>query len=249
VTISSRFNVTLLRASVSSMRSLAPALLLLVLTGCSGGDGSPTAPTAPPVPTFQLMGRVVDASAGINLAGVTLSALDGVNANKKTVTAADGRYTLVNLLSGSFTLRAQREGYEDHVQAITITTHTTIDMRMTPGRSVSSGWAGGQFFVSFNGERTGARVTTAQVTQNGSTLSGQFTGSDGSNGTFVGQLAGTRFTGSMRVEIISGTRRCRGNAANVTGTATGDSVALTAAVVTMEDCSASVTDLALTLTP
>ncbi len=203
------------------------------------------------MPTFQLTGRVVDASAGINLIGVALSAVDGPNAGKETATGADGRYTLANLLGGSFTLRARRDGYEDHVQAITITSHTTIDLRMIPGRSLSSGWTGGQFFVTFDGERIGARVTTAQVTQSGPAVSGQFTGADGSNGTFTGQLAGTQFTGSMRVEIVTGTpvRRCRGTAANVTGTATGGSVDLAAAAVAIEGCSGSATDLVLTLTP
>ena len=229
------------------MPRLAPALLLFVLAGCGGG--SPTAPTEPPVPTFQLMGIVVDASAGITLAGVTLSAMDGPNASKATTTGADGRYTLTNLLGGSFTLRARREGYEDHVQAITITTHTTIDLRMTPGRSVSSGWSGGEFFVTYEGQRIGARLTSVQVTQSGANMNGQFTGADGSSGSFTGRLAGTQFTGSMRVEMVAGTRRCRGNAANLSGTATGDSIALASTAVTLEDCGGSATDLILTIHP
>ncbi len=243
----------MLTKHVSSMRVFAPALLLFVVAGCgSGGDAAaPTAPTAPVVPTFQITGRVVDASAGINLGGVTLSAVDGANVGKQTVTAPDGRYTLTNLVTDTFTLRARREGYEDHLQAVSLASHTSIDLRLTPGRTVSSGWVGGEFLVTFDGERISTRVTAVQVTQNGSALNGVFSNADGSHGTFTGQLTGTRFTGSMQVEIVGGTptRRCRGSVANVTGTATGDHIALAAAAVAFETCSGSATNLVLTITP
>lgn len=223
--------------------------LLFVLAGCAGG-GAPTAPSVV-VPTLQVAGRVVDASAGIPLQGVTISALDGTNAGKSTMTAADGRYALTGLVNGAFTLRVQNPGYEDYVQGITVTSNTTIDLRLVPGRSLGSGWSTGTFYVVVNGAPTGARVTTAQVTTSGSRLSGQFTGADGSSGTFTGQLAGTQFTGSMQVEVVthSPSRRCRGTAASTTGTATGNGIALAAPSLALDNCSGAITDVALSLIP
>jgi hypothetical protein len=236
----------MLTKSVSFMRPVA-ALFLFVVTGCGGT--TPLSPTAPTAPTFELRGRAFDASAGISLAGVMLSAVDGPNAGKQATTGGDGRYALGDLLGGSFTLRAQRTGYLEFTQTITITSHTTIDVRLIPTRSLNSGWTGGQFLVTFDGQRISTRITSAQVTQNGTTVSGQFRGADGSSGTFTGRTHETQFVGSMGIEIVSGSRRCRGTAGTVTGRATGDDVTLAAATVPLETCGGAATDLELTLTP
>jgi hypothetical protein len=236
----------MLNKPVSSLRPLA-AVLLFVFTGC-GGDTAPVSPTAPTGPAFQLTGRVIDASAGISVSGVTV-ALDGVNAGRQATTGGDGRYTLTNVLGGSFTLRAQHTGYLEFVQDVTVTSHTTIDLRMIPTRSLNSGWSGGQFTVTLGGERLSTRLTNAQVTANLPNVSGRFTGADGTSGTFTGRLFGSQFAGSIGVEIASGSRRCRASAGNVTGTATGDNVTLAAATAALETCGGTATDLELTLTP
>ena len=223
--------------------------VVLALAGCSGGDGaSPTGPSA--VPTFQLSGRIVDGNILTPVASVTVTAVDGANAGKGTTTAGDGRYMLANLTSGAFTLRVQHPGYEDHVQDVTITSNAVIDMRLTPRRMISSGWAGGQLFATADGAQVGFRLATVQVSQSGSSVNGVFSGADGSSGSFTGQLAGTQFSGTMRLEILFGTpiRRCRGTAA-MTGTATPELISLSGPSLTPEDCSGAVTNLTLTITP
>lgn len=232
---------------MSSRRSFVPALLvfLFAVTGC-GKDTSPTSPTAT---TFQLTGRVVEAAAGTSLTGATLTVVDGPNAGKQATTGGDGRYTLPNLIASAFTLRVQHVGYLDYAQDVTITSDATIDVRLTFARTLNSGWVGGEFLVTFDGERISTRVTTAQVTQNGAAVSGRFTGADGSSGTLTGRVGGTQFVGSMGVEFVSGSRHCRGTAANVTGAATGDIITLGAPSVALETCSGAATDLQLTLTP
>lgn len=228
--------------------ALVPALFLLA--GCAGSGATPTGPDAT-VPTLQLQGKIVDASASIPLQGVTISAVGGTNAGKSTTTGADGRYTLANLVSGAFTLRVQNSGYEDYLQDITVTANTTIDVRLIPGRSLSSGWSTGTFYTLVDGNRTGARVVSASVSQSGASLSGQFTGADGSTGSFTGTVAGTRFTGTMQVEVVtqSPARRCRGSVPNVTGTATGNGIDLTAPAVSLADCGGAITNVALSLIP
>ena len=229
----------------------ARLLLLTILTGCAGGDtATPTAAT-PAVPTFQITGTIRDGSASTPIAGATLSVMDGPNVGKSATTAADGRYALASLVAGSFTLRVQRDGYDDYNQQMSVTSNTNFDLRMTPGRSLASGWSGGTLYATVDGQQVGARVTSAQVTQNGTTLNGLFSCADGSTGTFTGQVAAGRFTGSMRVEMAfnNPARRCPGTAANLTGTATGNSIDLAAPSLALESCAGSVTGVALTLTP
>ena len=198
-----------------------------------------------------MTGRIVDASALIPLAGVTVTAMDGANAGKTAVSGADGRYRLDNLLSGSFTLKAAREGYDDHVQAVAVTAATIIDVRMIPGRSVSSGWTQGQFYARADGAQIGARLTTISVSQSGSTMSGSFSAADGSSGTFSGTLTGGQFSGTLRAELVYGTptRRCRGTASSLSGTATGSAIALTASTMALETCTGTITNVELTITP
>ena len=230
------------------VRRLLPAILLFAAAACS--DTGPASPT-PVEPTYQLTGTVRDASASIVLSGVVLSAVDGPNAGKSATTGGDGRYTLSGLTSGTFTLRAQLANYDDHLQQVTITTNTNIDIRMIPGRSVSSGWSAGTFFAVADGARIGARMTTIHVSQSGTTVNGTFTTADGGSGSFTGQLAGTQFSGMLRAEIIldAPARRCRGTSTGLTGTMAPDNVALAAPAMTLENCSATVTDVMLTLTP
>lgn len=217
----------------------------LALAGCSGG--SPTGPTD--APTYQISGRIADANTRFAIPGVTLSAVDGPNAGKIATSASDGRYTLTPLLTGTFRLRARRDGYEDHVQDVTVTTHANIDFVMIPGRSLSSGWATGTFFAAVNGARVGARITQATVNQSGSSLSGSFTAADGTTGTFSGQLSGPQFSGSFTVDLVTATGRCRGTASGAVGNATASSISLIASVMPSENCSQSITNLALTLSP
>jgi hypothetical protein len=220
-------------------------LLCALAAGCSG-DSTPTAPS---VPTYELTGRILDASALIAVPGVSVSPMDGPNAGTSVTTGADGRYTLDNLVGGNFTLRTQHSAYEDHLQDVRITSDTNVDIRLIPRRGVGSGWSGGTFEATAEGRRISSRVETAQVSQSGTSMNGTFTTADGGSGTFLGQLSGSQFTGSIRAEVVINTRRCRGSSGSVTGTATGESIALTAATMLFETCSGAALDVLLTLLP
>jgi hypothetical protein len=230
------------------IRRFAPVALVL-LAGCAGG-GSPTSPTTA-APTFQLSGSIRDASAGILLPGISVSIADGVNAGKSSVTGADGRFALVGLLSDSATLRTQNSSYEDHLQDVRITQHTVLDIRLTPKRSVSSGWTQGQLYFTANGARAGNRATNPQVTQTGTTVTGTFNTAEGGSATFTGRLEGTRFTGTIRAEVAFGAplQRCRGLAPIAAGTVTPDFVALTAETMAFENCAGAATNIELSIQP
>jgi Carboxypeptidase regulatory-like domain len=234
---------------MDAIKKLAPIFVLALSAGCSGGAATPTGPTATPM--FQLTGRVTDASAGIPVVGVTVSAADGANAGRTAITGTDGRYTLSEMVAGSFTLKTKRDGYEDFAQAVSVSNYATIDVRLIPGRSLNSAWSNGQFYANGDGQRIGARLTTISVSQGGSTLSGTFVGGDGSSGSFTGQIAGTTFTGTMRVELVFGTPqvRCRGTVANLAGYAGAGSIELRAPAASLENCGNTVTDVELTITP
>jgi hypothetical protein len=232
------------------MRRSAATTLLLGLIGCSGG-GSPTAPTGTPTapPLFELTGTVRDAHVASPVSGVTLSAVDGPNAGKTTTTTADGRYTLGSLQHGTFTLRARHTSYDLHLQEVTITINTNIDIRLIPTRALSSGWSGGTFFASVDGEQIGNRVTSASISQSGTTVTGLFSTIEGTSGTFTGHLTGSQFSGTMRAEVVHAGRRCRGMSIDATGTLTGDLVSVGAPALLLETCGGSISSVSLTLTP
>jgi hypothetical protein len=231
--------------------ALVPVVVFLAV-GCAGGGGAPTGPSAAN-PTFQLSGTVRDASALIPLAGVTVSAADGVNAGKSTTSDAAGRYALTALVTDSFTLRTQNAGYEDHLQHVRITQDTNVDIRLIPKRSVNSGWTHGQFYFTAGGSRAGNRLSGPVVTQNGSTVSGSASTAEGGSVTFTGRLEGTRFIGSIRAEVAFGSplRRCRGVAPIVEGRMSGDYIQLAAETMGLEDCAGvlAATSVELSLQP
>lgn len=233
----------------ADMRRILSFVTLLAVAGCSGG-GTPTSPTATE-PTFQLTGTIRDASAGIVLPGVRVSVVDGMNSGKSSVTGVDGRYILLSLARDSLTLRTQNSNYEDHLQDIRVTQHTVLDIRLTPKRSVSSGWTQGQLYFTADGARAGNRVTNPQVTQSGATVNGSLTTAEGGSATFSGRLEGSQFVGSIRAEVAFGSplRRCRGLAPSASGTMTPDYVALTAETMAFENCAGTATNVELSLQP
>jgi hypothetical protein len=231
--------------------ALLPAVLSMA-AGCAGSGGAPTAPTAA-APTFQLAGTVRDASALIPLAGVRVSAADGLNTGKSTTSDAAGRYTLTGLVADSFTLRTQSGGYEDHLQDVRITQHTNVDIRLIPKRSVNSGWTQGQLYFMAEGARAGNRLSDPVVTQNGTQVSGTASTAEGGTASFSGRLEGTRFIGSIRAEVAFGSplKRCRGFAPIAEGRMTGDSIQLAADTMGLENCAGvlSVTRVELSIQP
>ncbi len=208
----------------------------LLLVGCGGGNSgssTPTGPTSAPTPsTFTLTGLVVD-EAGTAVAGASVSVLDGANANRSTTTDAAGRYTFTGLSAGGFTVRVRRDGHDDALRGVSLTTSTTADFTLTPARINLSGRMTGSYSYTYS--PTGQLVllsTTATVTQSGTAVAGTFriafngNPADDWTGSFNGTLSSlsptATYTGSLTISalISTGSGRCNETRSNVTGTAT-----------------------------
>jgi hypothetical protein len=113
--------------------------------------------------------------AGQAVAGATVTVLDGANANAATTTDNAGRYTFTSLSTGGFTVRVRRDGHDDALRGLTLTTSTTTDFTLVRARINLSGRMTGSY--SYTSSRTGQPVllsTTATVIQNGTAVTGTF---------------------------------------------------------------------------
>jgi hypothetical protein len=232
-----------------------PIFVILVASACSGDGGSeiasPTSPTSS-VPTFRLTGTVRDGSALSVLSHVTVSVVDGANAGKSVETGLDGQYELGGLVRDAFRLRISNEDYLDHLQDITLTQDTVIDVRLVPKRTLNSGWSGGRLFYTANGAREMARIVSAEVTHTGSSVSGTFATAEGGVGAFSGHIEGTTFTGRLSADflLISGSgSRCHGIAPTASGFMSGDVIEIRADSAAFENCSGAATVVELTIQP
>jgi hypothetical protein len=232
-------------------------LSFVILVGaCSGGDApsgpaGPTSPT-PTVPTFSLTGTVRDGSALSVLSDVRVTVADGANVGKSAVTGLDGRYVLSGLVRDAFTMRVSNNDYVDHLQDITLTQDTEIDVRLVPKRTLNSGWTKGRLFFTANGEREMARLISAEVTHVGESVSGTFATAEGGAGAFSGHLEGTTFTGRLSADfmLVSGSgSRCHGVAQTATGFMSSDVIEIRADAAAFENCSGAATVVELTIQP
>jgi len=93
-------------------------------------DGSAAVPLSA-APTFTLSGVVTEENtAGRPIAGGLVQVVDGANAGKSASTDGNGSYTLADLASGSFTVRATAGGYNAAERAVTINEDTRLDLRL-----------------------------------------------------------------------------------------------------------------------
>jgi hypothetical protein len=236
--------------------SFLPIFVILAAAGCSGDGGAdtPGAPTAPTPsgPTFRLTGSVRDGSALSVLNDVTVTVVGGANAGKSAVTGLDGQYVLSGLVRDAFVLRVSNGNYLDHLQDITLTQDTEIDVRLVPKRTLNSGWSQGRLFYTANGQREMARLVSAEVVHTGSSVSGMFATAEGGAGSFIGHIDGTTFTGRLNADfmLVSGSgSRCHGVAPTATGFMSGDVIEVRADAAAFENCAGAATVVELTIQP
>lgn len=119
---------------------LVPTLVLVTTTPARALDEPEWPPgsligSLTPHAVGSVAGRVVDASRGVTLAGVTI-VIEG--STLRAITDADGRYAITNVPAGTHTLVARRIGYESSRQTITVVDNqrATVDFSLTAANVV-----------------------------------------------------------------------------------------------------------------
>ena len=82
-----------------------------------------------------LSGFVRDGQDGPKLSGVSVQILDGPNANRTTITGADGAYQLYDVELGTFSVRFTKQGYSSVTVTFTITGDKFNDLSVSLTRA------------------------------------------------------------------------------------------------------------------
>jgi hypothetical protein len=126
-------------------------LAVLLLSACAAGCGSttgttpsPTTPTATtpapaPAAAYKVTGTVTDQQTGRGIASAVVQVMDGVDANKAAVTAADGTFSLTGLAPQDITLKVSATGYVALTRAMTLKGDARLDAVLQSAARVISG--------------------------------------------------------------------------------------------------------------
>lgn len=78
---------------------------------------------------FTLSGRLTGSN-GSPVSGATITIIDGQYAGQRTASDSNGSYSLTRV-SGSFTLRIERSGYDTLTRSVNVTQNTSVDVVVT----------------------------------------------------------------------------------------------------------------------
>jgi hypothetical protein len=120
---------------VPMKRILAVLFVAACIPGCGSAGSTSTSPTTPtptattptPAPTYKVTGTVTDQQTGRGIASAVVQVLDGTDANKAAVTAADGTFSLAGLVPADITLRVTATGYVALTKAMALKSDARLD--------------------------------------------------------------------------------------------------------------------------
>lgn len=81
---------------------------------------------------YDLTGRLTDRDNNRGVENVRVEVIDGPDRQRTATTDVDGRYTLSNLLPGSFTVRITNPKYEAVTRSVTLTGPARLDVALVP---------------------------------------------------------------------------------------------------------------------
>lgn len=106
---------------------LSVAVIATLVAGCNRGSG----PTAPSNPSgLALTGSVMDNGVSQPVPNARVEVTEGTNQGKSAIADAQGRYDIAGLDPGTFSVRAQADGYEATAQSVTLTNSRTINFSL-----------------------------------------------------------------------------------------------------------------------
>ena len=85
-----------------------------------------------PIPRRTLTGTVIDGGRRVGLDGARVEVTDGANAGRAATTAADGTFSIPDLLEGTFTIRISHPNFDPVVQPVTLTATTRVEVTLRP---------------------------------------------------------------------------------------------------------------------
>jgi hypothetical protein len=117
----------------------AAVLILSICVGACGSSGTTTtspsittpAPTLPATVTVKVTGTVTDQT-GRGIASAVVQVVDGVDANKAAVTAADGTFSITGLMPADITVRVTAPGYVVLNQALSLKVDGQLAVVLVP---------------------------------------------------------------------------------------------------------------------
>lgn len=228
---------------LSISRAAGILVACVLLDGC-GDSSSPSASPGPTplatTPVLLTLSGVVTDDAGGPVGAAIVTVVDGLNAGKAAITDSAGRYSLTDLSAGGFSIRVRRDGFDDHVQGVTLTSASSVDVSLSRSRLNLTGAMSGTFAFTYT--PTGGRFAwpaTAAVTQSDRAIAGtlriQPTGYGPEwewTGSFTGTLSSmagiAEYSGSLTITapIDTGNGRCNGTRSSHTGTASATQMTL-----------------------
>lgn len=131
---------------MKALQRFLPVWILLILSGCGGGgpaQPAPLPPGGPPPPVrASLSGTITETGTSRPAAAARVEVVQGTNQGASTTTGADGRYRFDNLELGTFTVRAQADGFDSDTRTVTLTANHVLDFALRASGPPSSRIAG-----------------------------------------------------------------------------------------------------------
>jgi hypothetical protein len=104
---------------------------------------SPPRPGPPPGSKFTLSGTVRDAGTGSAIRDVRVRVEGGTNVGREGKTDSSGKYTIRDLTTGTFTIRASKTGYNAATQSIPLLANKTANFNLSKSGGGGGGGGGG----------------------------------------------------------------------------------------------------------
>ena len=114
-------------------KRLLVSLALLLLPACGGSPTQPAPPPPPPPPPPTLLtitGIVAAEEPPTAIGGARVEVVDGPDAGRNATSGEDGRYTLLALRPGQFSIRVTADGFDTQTRSVSLASDLVSDFTL-----------------------------------------------------------------------------------------------------------------------